>query len=150
LPVGEGVHGVVSLEECTRFYSGTVLSNGEASDKLSYPSKTSTICGSGEALRSGTLTWVATNKGVLTITSVPKFVIEFPGFCAYEVSKLVGTFRPGPRGEPLPFAMHATATGKLNNTVSLGEACPATRPIKFFAEAKEGNELEGTLATELE
>jgi hypothetical protein len=147
-PVGGEVRGVVVLEECTRFYSGTVVSNGEASDKLSYPTRASTICAGGEALRSGTLTWVATNKGVLTVTSVPRFVIEFPGFCAYEVSKLVGTFKPGPLGEPGPLATRGTAAGKLDKTVSLGEACPATKPINFVAEGKE--QSEGSLYTELE
>jgi len=132
LPVGEVVHASITVEGCSKPYTGKLLVNGSSSDKLRYPTTTSAICNAGALLRGGALTWIATSELVSTVTSTPKFMIEFPNYCAYEIGTLVGSFAPSAILE-----IRGNVTGKLNKAVSLGESCPTTRSLGFIVEGKD-------------
>jgi len=126
---------------CRLRYDGTVGSNGASTDKLSFPTRTEHSCASGWGIRAGTLTWAITSGGQLTIKSAPKILIGFPGYCVYEVAKLVGNFSPGQ-----PLHVNGGATGKLDKAATLGEGCPETKAIGWEVEV---DKERGELGTEL-
>jgi hypothetical protein len=144
LKVGDAIETSFLIEggsACRLRYDGSVGSNGALTDKLGFPTRTEHSCESGWAIRAGTLTWVMTSKGQLTITSTPKILISFPGYCVYEFTKLVGNFTPGQ-----PLHVNGGASGKLDKAATLGEGCPETKGIGWEVEAAKEH---GELVTEL-
>ncbi len=123
---------------CTTQSGGTLLTNGKATDSLSFPTLESSNCTSEETggpepayLLRGTIGKATLHAdGTALLKATPSLIVAEPFWCVYSAGKLSGTFNTTFQPQTL---VRGITTATLDKRLTLGASCAATESIEFRA-----------------
>ena len=128
-------------------YNGELLVNAKTTDKASFTGNEVKVgCEEESELRGGLLSQLEiTGTGKMIATANPKWKVQIPGPCVYEVGRLQGTFTPGATAQAEGFNV------ATRNTELSAATCTKTAKVKYigsiFTHAP-GSELQETFQAE--